>query len=215
MKPIAIYGAGGLGREVCAMLGRLRACDKDRWEFIGFFDDGKSIGEEIGHWGKVLGGINDVNSWKEPLDLVLAFGSPNTLAAIHSKINNPVISFPNIIEKTSFFADPKTFSIGEGNIIGGVCCFSVNTSIGSFNLFNGFTSCGHDFTMGNYNVIMPGARISGDVKMGDSNLMGSDSFVLQGLKIGNHVTLSPLSALLTKPKNGNTYIGNPAKLFRY
>lgn len=215
MKPIAIYGAGGLGREVCAMLGRLRACDKDRWEFRGFFDDGKSIGEEIGHWGKVLGGINEVNNWKDELDLILAFGNPKTLSFIKSKISNPHISFPNIIERSVFIADTLSFEIGEGNIIQGQCCFSVDNKIGSFNLFNGFISCGHDVTVGDFNVIMPGARISGDVRLGTENLIGADSFILQGLKIEKEVTISPLSALLSKPKNGCTYIGNPAKLFKY
>lgn len=215
MKNIAIYGAGGLGREVYCMLERLRECDNGRWNFIGFFDDGKVINEKISHYGNVLGGINELNSWKTPLDIVLAFGKPITISIIKSKIVNPLISFPNIVEKSSFIADEQSFKMGEGNIIGGMCCFSVNTTIGSFNLFNGFISCGHDVQIGDYNVIMPGARVSGDVRINTYNLIGSDSFILQGIKIGKDVTISPLSALLTNPKDGKTYIGNPAKIFKY
>ena len=76
-------------------------------------------------------------------------------------------------------------------------------------------SIGHDVILGNYNSIMPGVRISGEVKIGNLNLLGADSFIKQQIIIGDSVTLSPLSALLTKPKNGGTYIGNPAKIFKY
>lgn len=215
MKKIAIYGAGGLGQEVSTLLSRVSYCLTNQIEFIGFFDDGKRIGENISHFGKCLGGIRELNDWTEPLDVILAFGNPRTLELVRNKITNPLIRFPNIIEKSNFISDLESFEIGEGNIITGRCCFSVNTKIGSFNLFNGFISCGHDMVLGDFNVIMPGARISGEVKMENKNLIGADSFILQGLKIGNEVNLSPLSALLTKPKDGVTYIGNPAKKFRY
>ena len=69
--------------------------------------------------------------------------------------------------------------------------------------------------MGDCNVFMPNSKVSGSVNIGNENLIGACSFILQGLKIGNNVTLSPGSILLTKPKDGNTYIGNPAKIFRF
>ena len=69
--------------------------------------------------------------------------------------------------------------------------------------------------MGDCNAFMPNSKVSGGVNIGNENLIGACSFILQGLKIGNNVTLSPGSILLTKPKNGNIYIGNPAKLFRF
>ena len=62
---------------------------------------------------------------------------------------------------------------------------------------------------------MPGVRVSGEVTIGERNLIGSCSFILQQTRIGNEVTLSPGSILLTNPKDGNTYIGNPAKKFKY
>jgi UDP-3-O-[3-hydroxymyristoyl] glucosamine N-acyltransferase len=114
-----------------------------------------------------------------------------------------------------YIGDKETFKIGEGNIIVGSCAVTCNVSIGNFNLLNGAVVMGHDSTLGDYNVIMPGTRISGEVSIGNRNLLGSMSFVKQQLTIKDDVTLSPLSALLTKPKSGCTYIGNPAKIFKY
>ena len=74
---------------------------------------------------------------------------------------------------------------------------------------------GHDAKVGNFNVIMPNVNISGGVTIGDSNLFGVGAIVLQQVKIGTGVRLSPGSVLLTKPKDNNLYIGNPAKSFKY
>lgn len=215
MKDIAIYGAGGLGREIACQIRKMNEKTNADWNLIGFFDDGKAIGEDISHFGKCLGGLTQLNNWVSPLNVVLCFGSPRSIAKIHSLIVNPNITFPNIVSPDFSINDPETFKIGEGNIITGQCSATTNVSIGNFNLLNGHVHLGHDIKIGDFNVFMPGSRISGEVCIGCQNLIGADSFIKQQIKIGNNVTLSPLSALLTKPKDGYTYIGNPAKIFKF
>lgn len=214
MKDIAIYGAGGLGKELVTLINEINQSSPE-WNFLGFFDDGLEKGTKVSHFGNVLGGINELNNWISSLSIVLAFGNPKTREIAHQKINNPYILFPNLIHPNFFIGDKETFKIGMGNIIQGACVATTDISIGNFNIFNGYVVLGHDVSIGNYNVLMPGSRISGEVKIGNSNLLGADCFIKQELIIGNDVTISPLSALLTKPKNGKTYIGNPAKLFKF
>ena len=217
MRDIAIYGAGGLGREVACLIRIINdslPANEEKWNLIGFFDDGKAIGEEIFSFGKVLGGINELNGWNKELNVALSFGAPKTLEFVRNRIENPLISFPNLIHPSFVIQDKENFSIGEGNIIKIDCRVSTNVSIGDFNLLNSSNNFGHDAEVGNYNVFMPGTRISGSTKIGERNLFGAMSFVHQGIKIGNDVILSPLSALLRKPKDGMTYIGNPATRFK-
>lgn len=214
MKEIAIYGAGGFGREVACMIDKINAIEPT-WNLIGFFDDGKVLGEAVSHFGKVLGGLKALNEWKSPLSVALCFGNPKTVVTIRKKLTNTRLSFPNLIDPDFSIADRKTFSIGEGNIIKGHCGVTTDVNVGNYNLLNGYVSIGHDVSIGDYNTIMPGARISGEVSIGDMNLIGADCFIKQQIKIGDNVTISPLSALLTKPKNGTTYIGNPAKIFKF
>lgn len=215
MKDIAIYGAGGLGREIACMIKSLNEKDGQDWNLIGFFDDGKPIGEQISHLGKVLGGLSELNKWSTMLNVVLCFGSPVTLAIVRSKISNPNINFPNIIASDFSIADNSTFNIGHGNIITSQCAVTTNISIGNFNLLNGSVVFGHDVKIGNFNVFMPGVRVSGEVKIGNKCQFGSGSFIKQVLEIPDNVTLSPLSALLTRPKAASLYIGNPAKRIRF
>lgn len=215
MKDIAIYGAGGLGREVACLLRRINEEQGPTWNLIGYFDDGKEIGMQVGHFGKVLGGNEELNAWNEPLNVVLAFGSPKALKSVSEKITNQLITFPNIIAPDFVIADPDTFKIGKGNVITFNCGVSTSITIGDFNLFNGSVAFGHDVTIGAFNVFMPGTRISGEVRIGDRCVFGSGSFVKQQLEIPDGVTLSPLSPLLTKPKADTLYIGNPARKFRF
>lgn len=214
MKDIAIYGMGGLGREVACMIADINAVSP-QWNFIGFFDDGAPETLVPSTYGKLLGNIDALNAWPTELSIVLCFGSPRVIEIVHNKITNPNIVYPNLIHPSLYVGDKETFCIGEGNIILGCSAVTCNVTIGNFNLFNGYNVLGHDVKIGDYNVIMPSARISGEVTIGNRNLFGAMSFIKQQLTIKDDVTLSPLSSLLTKPKSGCTYIGNPAKLFKY
>lgn len=214
MKDIAIYGAGGLGRELASLFGRIRTW-QERWNLIGFFDDGLTPGTQVGTFGRCLGGIDAVNAWEHDIDLVLCFGSPATLRTVYSRIHNSHISYPNMLLPDLWISDTSSFEMGQGNILLGHTEFTTNVHIGSFNLFNGGVVVGHDTRIGNFNVFMPGCKISGEVKIGDECTIGAMSFVHQQLTIPDKVTLSPLSALLSPPKTGHTYIGNPAKIFRF
>lgn len=214
MKDIAIFGAGGFGKEIACLINRINE-NNDIWNIIGFFDDGVEKGTTISHIGKVLGGMEEINSWPKPLALAIAIGNPKSLKYVKERITNPQISFPNIIHPDFVIKDTKTFTIGEGNIIQDGCSASCDVTIGNFNIVNGKIGFGHDNNIGNYNVFMPSVSISGEITMGDCNLIGVGSIILQQIKIGNDVRLGAGAVLMTKPKDGNTYIGNPAKLFKY
>lgn len=214
MKDIAIFGAGGLGRETTILIEHINKAGGD-WHFVGYFDDGKEKGLLVSHFGKVLGGVAEINAWPTELAMVIGIGNPQSVKGVRARITNPKVYFPNMIAPTATVADPETFSIGEGNIIGGGTWISTDVKIGSYNLFNGDTVMGHDVTIGDYNTIMPDIRISGEVTIGNENLIGVGSIILQQIKIGNGVHLGAGAVLMTKPKDNSTYLGNPAKLFKY
>ncbi len=214
-KKIAIYGAGGLGREVAGGIERINQAGTDSWEFIGFYDDRLEIGSQVSHYGTVLGGMDDLNRVNEPLALAIAVGTPETRKKILERISNPNISFPNLIAPSFRVLDSKTFKIGKGNIIQDSCSVTCDVTVGDYNVLNGSNVLGHDVRVGSFNVLMPGVRLSGEVSVGDGNLFGVDSVILQRIKVGDGITLGAGSVLMTKPKDGFTYIGVPAKKFDY
>lgn len=211
MKDIAIFGAGGFGREVACLINKINETEPT-WNFIGFFDDNEALkGQPISHFGSCLGGTKALIAWEKPLAVVMAIGSSIVVKQIVEKITNPNIEFPNLIHPNFLISDPETFNIGRGNIIQGNCTATCNVSIGDFNIFNGSVVMGHDVNIGNFNTFMPAVRVSGEVKIGDYNFFGVGSIILQQIKIGNKVRLGAGSVLMTKPKEGFLYLGVPAK----
>jgi sugar O-acyltransferase (sialic acid O-acetyltransferase NeuD family) len=213
MKKIAIYGAGGFGREVACLINKINE-KSPKWEIIGFFDDGLEKGTK-NEYGEVLGGINEVNEFPEDLAVTMAIASPKIVEKIVSKITSPNIDFPNIIAPDIIYLDENNVSIGKGNIICSGCLLSCNVSLGNFNILNGFIPIGHDSIIGSFNSIMPSVKISGEVTIGDRNFLGVNSVILQQIKIGNDTVIGANSLIIRRTKDGMTYVGSPASIIKY
>ncbi len=215
MKDIAIYGAGGFGREVACLIKIINdSCAKPKWNLVGFFDDGVKKGTIISHFGRCLGGMQELNQWSTSLDICIAIGRGSTIEKIVGMITNPRLEFPNVIHPQVVFNDKESLNIGIGNIIQANCSFSCDVNIGDFNVMNGSVVLGHDVSIGNFNSFMPAIRVSGEVKIGNRNFFGVGSIILQQLTIKNNTTLAAGSVLMTKPKEGCLYIGVPAKMMK-
>lgn len=210
MKDIAIFGAGGLGKEVACLINTINE-KEPTWKFVGFFDDNPALnGKMISHFGPCLGDTDALNAYPEDLSLVMAIGHPQTVKKVVEGITNPHISYPNLIHPSFVVTDPATFQIGRGNIIQANCTVTVDVKMGDFNLLNGSVCLGHDVKVGSFNAFMPGVKVSGEVKIGDENFFGVYAVVLQQLTIGSRIRLGAGSVLMRPPKDGCLYIGNPA-----
>lgn len=209
MKDLIIYGFGGFGHEVACLIDHInRACPT--WNLIGYIDDGVEAGTSC-KYGKVLGNCDTLNAWDKPVSVVIAIGNTKYLEIVSKKITNPNVDFPNLIAPNVFYFDEESVSMGKGNIITFGCRFSCNTRIGDFNVLNGNISLGHDACIGNYNVLFPETRISGQTTIGDRNFFGARTFVAQCLTLGNDCRYGAGCYVLRKTKDGNLYMGNPAK----
>lgn len=215
MKDIAIYGAGGFGKEIVSMINNKINAVNPEWNVIGFFDDGVKEGTQISHFGKVLGNIETLNAWVTPLCVVMAIGSPKILKLIVEKITNPNIEFPNIIHPNCDYADIESVKIGKGNVIAKNVTISCDVTIGDFNQFNSLSALAHDVIVGSYNVFMPLTRVSGETIIGDLNFFGINTIILQQMKIGNETRVGANSVIMTKTKDGCLYMGNPATRVKF
>jgi len=210
MKDIAIYGFGGFGREVACLLNKINELGPT-WNLIGFFDDGVEVGTE-NKYGRVLGGIDTLNSYPTPINLTIAIANPKVIRNIIKNIENSNIEFPNIVAPNVNIFDINSFDLGKGNLIFWGCRLSCDVEIGDFNLLNGAVSLGHDVKIGDYNVLGPSTRLSGNCIVGDENLFGVESVVLQGMRIGKRTKIGIGSVVIRNTKDETFYFGNPAKI---
>ena len=194
MNNIAIYGAGGFGKEVACLINLINKKDKT-WKLLGYFDDNNEIKAKKFNDLEVLGGLDELNKFTEPLSIIFSIGNPSMIQKICKKIYNNNILFPNIISPDCVFLDPNNTKFGKGNLIMPQTLISCNVSIGNFNLMNCGVSIGHDTTIGSYNSFMSYAKISGEVNIIDSNYFGACSLILQQKNIGCNTVIGASSVI--------------------
>ena len=103
MNDIAIYGAGGFGKEIACLIYWINEV-KPQWNLIGFFDDGVECETQISHYGKVLGGMDTLNSWNKSLSVVFAIANNKVLCKLSSLIDNKQIG---ILKMKIKYSPPK------------------------------------------------------------------------------------------------------------
>lgn len=205
MKKIAIFGAGGFGREVVFLIEDINKKNNE-WGIIGFFDDGKKD-ETINDY-KVLGGIEELNEIKEEIYLVLAIGDPIVKKEIFQKINNPLIKFPILVHPSVIISDKV--EIGEGSIICAGNIISVNLKIGRYVIINFDCTLGHDAIIGDFCSFMPSVNISGETEIGECTYFGTGALIINQRKVGKNVIIGAGSAVFKDIPDNCTALGNPA-----
>jgi sugar O-acyltransferase (sialic acid O-acetyltransferase NeuD family) len=210
MKKIAIYGAGAFGQEVYLLIDSInRAAGSSVFECIGFFDDTKEVGSNC-KYGKIIGGISDINQLNERLCVAIAVGSSAGLAKMSTQIINPNISFPNLLSPNNFYFDKESLRLGMGNIILSNSIISYDVKIGNFNVINTRVNFGHHVEIGDLNVLNPNVQLSGNTKLGNSNSLGLNCAFLPQKMIGDNNVVVP-GSIITRNFNSNNFLsGNPA-----
>ncbi len=203
MKKLAIYGAGGLGREIASMIKDINQ-NAPEWEVVGFFDDGKKKNEVVDDL-PVLGGLNQVNSIKTELSIAVAISDPQAKRKVTEKITNAKIKFPVLIHPACVSGDKKFNRFGRGTILTAGVILTTEILVGDFVLINLATTVGHDARIGKFSSIMPGCSISGNVSLGKACVMGTGARVLQNISIGDDSVIGA-GAVVTKS------FGNKVKL---
>lgn len=213
MKKIAIFGAGGFGREVHFLIEQINS-ERQTYEFIGYFDDGVPKGKQINDY-PVLGGVKEANNWSEALCLVFAIGDPTTKRKIVEQIKNPNVSYPSLIHPNVLIGDLKYNSIGEGSIICAGNIITVNIKIGKHVILNLSCTTGHDTKIGDYCSFMPSINISGEVNIEDCVYVGTGAKIINQLTIGEN-TIVGSGAVVAKSLPPNcTAVGIPAKPIKF
>ncbi|MGI6341514.1 MAG: acetyltransferase [Bacteroidales bacterium] len=213
MKKIAIYGAGGFGREVEFLIQSINE-NKPQYEFIGYFDDVKYKGDIINSF-PILGGMNELNNYQDELCLAVAVGDPVTKKKIITNIVNKKISYPTLIHPNVVIGNKDVVSIGEGCIICAGVMITVNIEIKDFVILNLGCTVGHDVVIGNYSSFMPSVNISGEVIIEDEVYVGTGAKIINQLEIGRG-TIVGAGAVVAKSLPANcTAVGIPAKPIKF
>jgi sugar O-acyltransferase (sialic acid O-acetyltransferase NeuD family) len=211
MADIAVYGAGGFGKEISALLQNLLRSGTIGGNFIGFYDDSApSISLKFPY----LGSYQDCNARVSDLYLIIAVGHSVVRRSMRQKIKNPFVKFPTIVSSNALLEDPQNIAIDEGSILCSGIILTTDISIGKFCVVNINATIGHDVTLGDYVSIMPSVNISGGVSIGEGSFIGSGATILQNITIGNNVMVGAGAVVTRNIPDGSTVVGIPARKLR-
>lgn len=212
MKKIAIFGAGGFGREVKWLIDEINTVT-NQWQFIGYFDDDFSHVKHIDQ-SFFLGGTAELNLWKEPIYLVFAIGNPVVKRKIFNKISNQHILYPTLIHPNVCMGKSNV-SVGEGSIICAGNIITIDISIGKHVILNLCCTVGHDTVIGDFSSFMPAVNISGEVVIGEAVYVGTGAKIINQLEIGQD-TIVGAGAVVAKTLPAKcTAVGIPAKPIKF
>src|SRR5882672_7416037 len=206
MIPLLIYGAGGLGREVLSLARTVKG-----FKPIGFLDDAVAPRTEINDL-RVLGGVEVLQAFHDPIHLVLALGDPLSKAAVVKRIDPARVVYPVLMHPSVILQDEYAIQVGEGTIL---CAGSVLTNdivLGKHVLLNLKCTVGHDTRVGDFSSIMPGVNIAGQVTIGEAVLIGAGANIKNRVRIGDKSKIGMGAAVIHDIGPGVTAVGVPAKV---
>lgn len=210
MEDIAIFGAGGFGREVAWLIDDLNGVKK-MYNVLGFIVDNKSAlaGEVINGYA-VLGGLEYLEA-KKGLAIAIALGDPVSRLRVLNRLAPYNLHYPNLIHPSVIIgAEVQT---GTGNIICAGTILTVNIIIGSFCQLNLHTTVGHDSVVNDLATTACGVDLAGYSHIGLGAYMGNHSTVLS-VKVGAFATVGAGAVVNRDIPEGATAVGVPAKVIK-
>lgn len=212
VQKIAVYGAGGFGLEVAMLIEQINAANPS-WEMIGYFDDKLDAGKVVNGY-PVLGGISDLNCWKEPLAVTLGLGIPQTREAVFNSITNSMVSYPTLVHPSVIMGNPDLCRIGRGSIICAGSVLTTNYDLGEQVVVNINCTVGHEVTIKSFSALMPSCSISGEVIIEKGVFVGTGVKVINRLLIGGNTVIGAGAVVVTDLPSNVTAVGVPAKIIK-
>lgn len=212
LKDIAIFGVGGFGREVLALIKNINEVTPT-YNVIGFFDDGYDKGVVFNGYPN-LGHTEDLNNWETPICLAVSIGNPIIKKKIIDEITNPLVNYPTLVHPLAWIGDKEFVKIGKGCIICSGTLITTNIKIEDFVILNLGCTVGHDTVIKKYAAFMPSVNISGEVTIGEGVYVGTGAKIINQLEIGEY-TIVGAGAVVAKSLPARcTAVGVPAKLIK-
>ncbi len=206
---IVIYGAGGFGREVAAMLRYSSLAEE--YKLMGFIDDSLAPGYDVNGLS-VLGSSEYLLSTAETCHVCIAIANTkNRKQLVNRLATNKKLIWPNIIHPHAQLHDKNNIEIGQGNIICDQSILTTNIELGDFNLINLGCTIGHDSVIGNYCSMMPAVNLSGGSILKDGVYIGSGANIIKSATLGEYAIIGSGAMVNKNIPPHTTAVGIPVQ----
>ena len=217
MKKVALglYGAGGFGREVAALLPTIisklfpNVLSKDF--LIIFIDDNPNVSEVNGK--KIVSMDSFLKLTDYELYFCVTIADCKTRKLVAERMKNTNVKPLSLIFNDTIIIDES--NIGVGTIIMPGSKISTSVTIGDHVQINFNSYIAHDCVIKDFVTISPSVTCCGNTVISECAFIGAASVIKQGThdkprRIGQNSRLGIGSNLLVDLPDNQTYVGNPA-----
>lgn len=210
---IAIYGAGGFGREV-AWLAQSIKDNGNVFNVVCFIDDDDKICGTSLNDIAVLS-LDEARKKYSNVFIVSGIGVPKIREITMKKAGTAGFNFGKLIHPRAEMS--KWIEVGEGTVVCAGNILTTNIILGKHVQINLGCTIGHDVVMGDYATLAPGVHISGYVKLGKRAYIGTGAVVINGTQnspiiIGDDAIVGAGACVTQSVPPGETWVGVPAKV---
>lgn len=204
-SPIVLVAAGGLGREVLALL---RAAGED---VAGFLDDSPALRGASVDGAPVLGGVEHIAALPEARVLVCA-GQGSVREALVARLAEHGVGEERWARAVHRGVEtPAGCVVGPGSILLAGVALTASVSVGAHVVVMPQATLTHDVAVEDFATLCAGVSLGGGVVVGRAAYLGMNASVRQGLRVGAGATLGMGAALLSDLPDGQTWVGVPAR----
>lgn len=211
--PLVIIGAGGFGREVLDIVNdinsRLPEDASDRFEFVGFVDDGEPDMGRLSRIGaRYIGPSSSLDDLPKGCQYSIGIGSGTVRRALDDAATAAGLRPATLIHGSATFgADVR---VAPGAVVCAHVSVTTNVSIGRHAHINLNSTIGHDAILADFSTVNPLCAISGEVTVDEEAMVGTNSAINQGLTIGRGSIVGSGSAVTKNVDNYTLVAGVPA-----
>lgn len=209
-RPLAIFGAGGLGREVLLLVQQLNEAGAN-WDVQGFYDDQPPAAPTVAGL-PYLGTAADLCAAPGPLAVAVAVGSSASRAAVVARLAAPQLHFPALVHPGVAVAAGQRLRLGAGCLIQQGCILTCDITLGSFVLLNLGCTVGHDAVLEDFCSLMPHANVGGGAHLAAGCYLGTNATVIQQVRVGAGTVVGAGAVVVRDLPAGITAVGVPARV---
>jgi sugar O-acyltransferase (sialic acid O-acetyltransferase NeuD family) len=209
---IAVYGAGGFGREV-AWLAESCSTAGEPVQVVCFVDDDPAGQGAVLNEIPVLG-LEEARRRFPEARMVTAVGGPAVREQLAGQGAAAGFEFATLVHPRT--ERSRWIDIGEGTVICAGNILTTNITLGRHVQINLDCTVGHDVVMGDYTTLAPGVHVSGWVHFGQRVYVGTGAVILNGssgapLVIGDDAVVGAAACVTRSVDAGTTVVGVPAR----
>jgi sugar O-acyltransferase (sialic acid O-acetyltransferase NeuD family) len=209
-RPLALVGAGGLGREIALLVAQLNEASGAGWDLRGFYDDRAPATPTVGGL-PYLGTVADLNAVASPLAVAVAIGSSAGRAAVVGRLTSPHLSFPALVHPQVALRPTQRVALAEGCIIQRGCILTCDITLGRFVLLNLGCTLGHDSILEDFCSLMPHANVGGAAHLAAGVYLGTNATVIHQVRVGAQTTVGAGAVVVRDLPANCTAVGVPAR----